>query len=135
MLGELQCSPAFVSLLKTSGGHKAVAQGNGDLAAEVASSNGYTCQDCRMLSARTDALTAHSAIHGTTSRVYSRDRVLKPRKSSASVVSKEADPAPPPLVNLWAKDGLMTQCLPSTCQALCSVPAQALVSCTVCSQS
>ncbi|XP_028611964.1 SUN domain-containing protein 1 isoform X6 [Grammomys surdaster] len=59
------------------GGHKAVAQGNGDLTAEVASSNGYTCRDCRMLSARTDALTAHSAIHGTTSRVYSRDRILK----------------------------------------------------------
>nr|XP_034344989.1 SUN domain-containing protein 1 isoform X5 [Arvicanthis niloticus] len=61
------------------GGNKAAAQGNGELAAEVASSNGYTCRDCRMLSARTDALTAHSAIHGTTSRVYSRDRILKPR--------------------------------------------------------
>ncbi|GAB1290385.1 SUN domain-containing protein 1 [Apodemus speciosus] len=60
------------------GGNKAATQGNGDLAAEVASSNGYTCRDCRMLSARTDALTAHSAIHGTTSRVYSRDRTLKP---------------------------------------------------------
>ncbi|XP_028611963.1 SUN domain-containing protein 1 isoform X5 [Grammomys surdaster] len=64
------------------GGHKAVAQGNGDLTAEVASSNGYTCRDCRMLSARTDALTAHSAIHGTTSRVYSRDRILKARGAS-----------------------------------------------------
>ncbi|XP_030110750.1 SUN domain-containing protein 1 isoform X12 [Mus musculus] len=61
------------------GGNKAATQGNGELAAEVASSNGYTCRDCRMLSARTDALTAHSAIHGTTSRVYSRDRTLKPR--------------------------------------------------------
>ncbi|XP_052023453.1 SUN domain-containing protein 1 isoform X2 [Apodemus sylvaticus] len=60
------------------GGNKAATQGNGDLAAEVASSNGYTCRDCRMLSARTDALTAHSATHGTTSRVYSRDRTLKP---------------------------------------------------------
>nr|XP_034344987.1 SUN domain-containing protein 1 isoform X4 [Arvicanthis niloticus] len=64
------------------GGNKAAAQGNGELAAEVASSNGYTCRDCRMLSARTDALTAHSAIHGTTSRVYSRDRILKPRGAS-----------------------------------------------------
>ncbi|XP_031194338.1 SUN domain-containing protein 1 isoform X8 [Mastomys coucha] len=60
------------------GGNKAATQGNGELAAEVSSSNGYTCRDCRMLSARTDALTAHSAIHGTTSRVYSRDRTLKP---------------------------------------------------------
>ncbi|XP_076779566.1 SUN domain-containing protein 1 isoform X11 [Arvicanthis niloticus] len=65
------------------GGNKAAAQGNGELAAEVASSNGYTCRDCRMLSARTDALTAHSAIHGTTSRVYSRDRILKPRKAAS----------------------------------------------------
>lgn len=64
------------------GGNKAATQGNGELAAEVASSNGYTCRDCRMLSARTDALTAHSAIHGPTSRVYSRDRTLRPRGAS-----------------------------------------------------
>ncbi|KAL1768408.1 SUN domain-containing protein 1 isoform X4 [Sigmodon hispidus] len=61
------------------GGNKAATQGNGDLAAEVTASNGYTCRDCRMLSARTDALTTHSAVHGTTSRVYSRDRTLKQR--------------------------------------------------------
>ncbi|CAO2630305.1 SUN domain-containing protein 1 [Lemmus lemmus] len=61
------------------GGNKATTQGNGELAAEVTASNGYTCHDCRMLSARTDALTAHSATHGTTSRVYSRDRTLKQR--------------------------------------------------------
>ncbi|XP_051061380.1 SUN domain-containing protein 1 isoform X5 [Phodopus roborovskii] len=59
------------------GGNKAATQGNGELAAEVTVSNGYTCRDCRMLSARTDALTAHPATHGTTSRVYSRDRTLK----------------------------------------------------------
>ncbi|XP_075830961.1 SUN domain-containing protein 1 isoform X4 [Microtus pennsylvanicus] len=59
------------------GGSKAATQGNGELATEVTASNGYTCHDCRMLSARTDALTAHSATHGTTSRVYSRDRTLK----------------------------------------------------------
>ncbi|XP_057619467.1 SUN domain-containing protein 1 isoform X4 [Chionomys nivalis] len=59
------------------GGNKAATQGNGELATEVTASNGYTCHDCRMLSARTDALTAHSATHGTTSRVYSRDRTLK----------------------------------------------------------
>ncbi|XP_028711875.1 SUN domain-containing protein 1 isoform X15 [Peromyscus leucopus] len=61
------------------GGNKAATQGNGELAAEVTASNGYTCRDCRMLSARTDALTAQSATHGTTSRVYSRDRTLKQR--------------------------------------------------------
>ncbi|CAH7266229.1 SUN domain-containing protein 1 isoform X6 [Phodopus roborovskii] len=61
------------------GGNKAATQGNGELAAEVTVSNGYTCRDCRMLSARTDALTAHPATHGTTSRVYSRDRTLKHR--------------------------------------------------------
>ncbi|XP_055454483.1 SUN domain-containing protein 1 isoform X3 [Psammomys obesus] len=59
------------------GGNKAATQGNGELAAEVATSNGYTCRDCRMLSARTDALTAYPTTHGTTSRVYSRDRTLK----------------------------------------------------------
>lgn len=61
------------------GGNKAATQGNGELAAEVATSNGYTCRDCRMLSARTDALTAYPTTHGTTSRVYSRDRTLKQR--------------------------------------------------------
>nr|XP_048292907.1 SUN domain-containing protein 1 isoform X7 [Myodes glareolus] len=65
------------------GGNKATTQGNGELAAEVTASNGYTCHDCRMLSARTDALTAHSATHGTTSRVYSRDRSLKQRKAAS----------------------------------------------------
>ncbi|XP_051061377.1 SUN domain-containing protein 1 isoform X3 [Phodopus roborovskii] len=64
------------------GGNKAATQGNGELAAEVTVSNGYTCRDCRMLSARTDALTAHPATHGTTSRVYSRDRTLKHRGAS-----------------------------------------------------
>ncbi|XP_050019165.1 SUN domain-containing protein 1 isoform X3 [Alexandromys fortis] len=64
------------------GGNKAATQGNGELATEVTASNGYTCHDCRMLSARTDALTAHSATHGTTSRVYSRDRTLKQRGAS-----------------------------------------------------
>ncbi|KAH0517850.1 SUN domain-containing protein 1 [Microtus ochrogaster] len=64
------------------GGNKAAIQGNGELATEVTASNGYTCHDCRMLSARTDALTAHSATHGTTSTVYSRDRTLKQRGAS-----------------------------------------------------
>ncbi|KAK7806486.1 hypothetical protein U0070_017478 [Myodes glareolus] len=81
------------------GGNKATTQGNGELAAEVTASNGYTCHDCRMLSARTDALTAHSATHGTTSRVYSRDRSLKQRKSPASVCSPDAQVAVAPEVD------------------------------------
>uniref|UniRef100_A0A8C2W000 Sad1 and UNC84 domain containing 1 n=1 Tax=Chinchilla lanigera TaxID=34839 RepID=A0A8C2W000_CHILA len=59
------------------GGNKAATQGNGDLAADTAARNGYTCRDCSMLSERTDVLTAHPATHGTASRIYSRDRNLK----------------------------------------------------------
>ncbi|XP_073931479.1 SUN domain-containing protein 1 isoform X7 [Castor canadensis] len=57
-----------------TGGSKAATQGNGDLAADVAASNGYTCRDCSLLSARTSALTTGPATHRPTSRVYSRDR-------------------------------------------------------------
>lgn len=96
---------SFHCTFATSGGNKAATQGNGELAAEVASSNGYTCRDCRMLSARTDALTAHSAVHGPTSRVYSRDRTLRPRKS-ASVVSKKVALAFSFLVNLTVAEGV-----------------------------
>uniref|UniRef100_A0A8C5P524 Sad1 and UNC84 domain containing 1 n=1 Tax=Jaculus jaculus TaxID=51337 RepID=A0A8C5P524_JACJA len=56
------------------GANKVPTQGNGDLSADVAASNGYTCPNCSMLSARTDVLTAHQATHMPTSRVYSRDR-------------------------------------------------------------
>ncbi|XP_020025236.2 SUN domain-containing protein 1 isoform X8 [Castor canadensis] len=64
----------FTCFFKTSGGSKAATQGNGDLAADVAASNGYTCRDCSLLSARTSALTTGPATHRPTSRVYSRDR-------------------------------------------------------------
>nr|XP_019603012.1 PREDICTED: SUN domain-containing protein 1 isoform X4 [Rhinolophus sinicus] len=60
------------------GGSKAVIQGNGDMAAEAAKSNGYTCSSCSLLSERKDALTAVPASHGTVSRIYSRDRSQKP---------------------------------------------------------
>ncbi|XP_063090064.1 SUN domain-containing protein 1 isoform X6 [Cavia porcellus] len=59
------------------GVNKAATQGNGDLAADTAAHNGYTCRDCSMLSERTDMLTAHPAAHGPASKIYSRDRNLK----------------------------------------------------------
>ncbi|XP_010633807.1 SUN domain-containing protein 1 isoform X6 [Fukomys damarensis] len=59
------------------GGNKAATQGNGDLAADAAARNGYTCRDCSMLSERTDVLTAPPATHRPSSRIYSRDRNLK----------------------------------------------------------
>ncbi|XP_025271771.1 SUN domain-containing protein 1 isoform X10 [Canis lupus baileyi] len=59
------------------GGNKAATQGNGDLAAEAARSNGYTCSDCLLLSERKDTLTAHSATHGPSPRLYSRDQGQK----------------------------------------------------------
>ncbi|XP_039735107.1 SUN domain-containing protein 1 isoform X5 [Pteropus medius] len=61
------------------GGSKAVTQGNGDVAADAARSNGYTCSDCSLLSERRNTLTACSASQGTVSRIYSRDRNQKPR--------------------------------------------------------
>ncbi|XP_004629733.1 SUN domain-containing protein 1 isoform X3 [Octodon degus] len=63
------------------GGNKAAIQGNGDLAADTAARNGYTCRDCSMLSERTDVLTTHPATHKPASRIYSRDRNLKPHHS------------------------------------------------------
>lgn len=59
------------------GGSKAVTQGNGDVAADAARSNGYTCSDCSLLSERRNTLTACSASQGTVSRIYSRDRNQK----------------------------------------------------------
>ncbi|XP_030706927.2 SUN domain-containing protein 1 isoform X10 [Globicephala melas] len=66
------------------GGNKAAIQGNGDVAAgavEAAGSNGYTCNDCSLLSERKGALTAYSAARGPASRIYSRDRSQKPHSS------------------------------------------------------
>ncbi|KFM12355.1 SUN domain-containing protein 1 [Aptenodytes forsteri] len=54
-------------------------QGNGDIAAETQTTmiNGYTCSDCSMLSERKEVLTAYSASHVPSSRIYSRDRSQK----------------------------------------------------------
>ncbi|ELR45674.1 SUN domain-containing protein 1, partial [Bos mutus] len=61
------------------GGNKAAIQGNGEVAAEAAGSNGYTCSECSLLAERKGALTACSAAHGPVSRIYSRDRHQKRR--------------------------------------------------------
>ncbi|XP_048641339.1 SUN domain-containing protein 1 isoform X12 [Marmota marmota marmota] len=63
------------------GGTKAATQGNGDLATDATTHNGYICRDCSMLSQRTEALTAHPTSQGPSSRVYSRDRNPKPYRS------------------------------------------------------
>nr|KAF6482289.1 Sad1 and UNC84 domain containing 1 [Molossus molossus] len=64
------------------GGNKAVSQGNGDLAADAAQSNGYTCRACSLLSERDATLPGLPASHRATSRVYSRDRSQKRRSST-----------------------------------------------------
>ncbi|XP_042654339.1 SUN domain-containing protein 1 isoform X8 [Tyto alba] len=54
-------------------------QRNGDITAETQTTmiNGYTCSDCSMLSERKEVLTAYSASHVPSSRIYSRDRSQK----------------------------------------------------------
>ncbi|XP_043380227.1 SUN domain-containing protein 1 isoform X6 [Chelonia mydas] len=62
------------------GGETTVIQGNGEIAtAETQTTmiNGYTCSDCSMLSERKEVLTAYSASHMPSSRIYSRDRSQK----------------------------------------------------------
>ncbi|XP_027512352.1 SUN domain-containing protein 1 isoform X6 [Corapipo altera] len=55
-------------------------QGNGDIAGAAEPQppvNGYTCSDCSMLSERKEVLTAYSAAHLPSSRIYTRDRSQK----------------------------------------------------------
>ncbi|XP_050173363.1 SUN domain-containing protein 1 isoform X2 [Myiozetetes cayanensis] len=55
-------------------------QGNGDIAGAAEPQppmNGYTCSDCSMLSERKEVLTAYSAAHVPSSRIYTRDRSQK----------------------------------------------------------
>ncbi|XP_026579523.1 SUN domain-containing protein 1-like isoform X7 [Pseudonaja textilis] len=62
------------------GGDMTSIQANGDIATmenQAELSNGYTCNDCSMLSERKEALTAYSSSSMPTSRVYSRDRSQK----------------------------------------------------------
>ncbi|XP_071976568.1 SUN domain-containing protein 1 isoform X9 [Engystomops pustulosus] len=72
-----------------------VIQGNGDvLTAETQTTlvNGYTCNDCSMLSERSNALTAYSASRAPdvssytiSTKVYSRDRSHKSRKAASGM--------------------------------------------------
>ncbi|KAM3916469.1 SUN domain-containing protein 1 isoform 6-T6 [Leptodactylus fuscus] len=72
-----------------------VIMGNGDvLTTETQTSlvNGYTCNDCSMLSERSDVLTAYSAPRAsaassctTSTKVYSRDRSYKSRKAASGM--------------------------------------------------
>ncbi|NXD24260.1 SUN1 protein, partial [Spelaeornis formosus] len=54
-------------------------QGNGGIAAAELQPtlNGYMCSDCSMLSERKEVLTAYSASHVPSSRIYTRDRSQK----------------------------------------------------------
>ncbi|KAM4891926.1 SUN domain-containing protein 1 isoform 4-T5 [Sylvia borin] len=61
-----------------AGSDPALLQGNGGVAAELQPAlNGYTCSDCSMLSERKEVLTAYSASHVPSSRIYTRDRSQK----------------------------------------------------------
>ncbi|XP_077173041.1 SUN domain-containing protein 1 isoform X7 [Paroedura picta] len=63
-----------------TGGQTTVIRANGDAAAaqsQSALSNGYTGDDCGILSERKEVLTAFSAAHMPPTRIYSRDRSQK----------------------------------------------------------
>nr|XP_025034444.1 SUN domain-containing protein 1 isoform X7 [Pelodiscus sinensis] len=68
------------------GGDTTLIQGNGDIAAAETQTmiNGYTCSDCSMLSERKEVLTAYSASHMPSSRIYSRDRSQKYKSRKAA---------------------------------------------------
>ncbi|XP_042336530.1 SUN domain-containing protein 1 isoform X3 [Sceloporus undulatus] len=62
------------------GGGTTVIQANGDIVTtenQASLRNGYTCNDCSMLSERKEVLTAYSTPHMPPSRIYSRDRNQK----------------------------------------------------------
>uniref|UniRef100_A0A672TX07 Sad1 and UNC84 domain containing 1 n=1 Tax=Strigops habroptila TaxID=2489341 RepID=A0A672TX07_STRHB len=62
------------------GSGTALLQGHGDIATSEMQTtviNGYTCNECSMLSERKEVLTAHSASRVPSSRIYSRDRSQK----------------------------------------------------------
>ncbi|XP_048348675.1 SUN domain-containing protein 1 isoform X13 [Sphaerodactylus townsendi] len=70
-----------------TGGNTTVLQANGDIAiagSQAVSSNGYTCNDCSILSERKEVLTTYSASCMPPSRIYSRDRSQKHKFSKAA---------------------------------------------------
>ncbi|NXL04243.1 SUN1 protein, partial [Mesembrinibis cayennensis] len=73
------------------GSDTSLMQGNGDIATaemQTAMINGYTCSDCSMLSERKEVLTAYSASHVPSSRIYSRDRSQKHASRTYFYMSK-----------------------------------------------
>ncbi|NXA38530.1 SUN1 protein, partial [Eudromia elegans] len=73
------------------GGDTTLMQGNGEVAPaemQTAVINGYTCSDCSMLSERKEVLTAYSASHVPSSRIYSRDRNQKHASSTYFYMNK-----------------------------------------------
>ncbi|NXG59965.1 SUN1 protein, partial [Hemiprocne comata] len=66
-------------------------QGNGEISTgetQPTMINGYTCSDCSMLSERKEVLTAYSASHVPSSRIYSRDRSQKHASRTYFYMSK-----------------------------------------------
>ncbi|NXF01278.1 SUN1 protein, partial [Smithornis capensis] len=85
----VQCSGCCA--LGLAGSDTTLLQGNGDIAAAAEtqpSLNGYTCSDCSMLSERKEVLTAYSAAHLPSSRIYSRDRSQKHASRTYFYMSK-----------------------------------------------
>ncbi|XP_007440194.1 SUN domain-containing protein 1 isoform X2 [Python bivittatus] len=74
------------------GGDTASIQANGDVAtteSQIELSNGYTCNECSMLSERKEALTAYSSSCMPTSRIYSRDQSQKYKSRSLPYYSSK----------------------------------------------
>ncbi|NXO65993.1 SUN1 protein, partial [Phainopepla nitens] len=73
-----------------AGSDSTLLQGNGGIAAAELQPtlNGYTCSDCSMLSERKEVLTAYSASHVPSSRIYTRDRSQKHASRAYFYMSK-----------------------------------------------
>ncbi|XP_038675637.1 SUN domain-containing protein 1-like isoform X6 [Scyliorhinus canicula] len=68
----------------TKGGNATLIQANGDIVTgemQTAMFNGYTCNDCSILSERKNVLTAYCASHAPSSTVYSRSKTKKAHSS------------------------------------------------------
>ncbi|XP_048477379.1 SUN domain-containing protein 1 isoform X4 [Rhincodon typus] len=69
------------------GGSTTFLQANGDIVSggmQTAIFNGYTCNDCSILSERKDVLTAYCPSHAPSSTVYSRSRNKKDKSTHSS---------------------------------------------------
>ncbi|XP_038675636.1 SUN domain-containing protein 1-like isoform X5 [Scyliorhinus canicula] len=71
----------------TKGGNATLIQANGDIVTgemQTAMFNGYTCNDCSILSERKNVLTAYCASHAPSSTVYSRSKTKKGKSTHSS---------------------------------------------------